>query len=255
MASTRSPSSVSLICGIKKRRRIFCALGSAIRISPSQIPIARRQSGFRHAKSGRKRPNLASICPSFELSASKKASFRFRRMPRKMLQFKELGHRIPGSSTVEHSAVNRRVASSNLARGANLVFLQRLKVLASVNLGRFALGRKPKALCSNSDGRAGPSFLNSAKYAAFGSESSGHSLSAMGGSNSIGSSGHVWIGGADRHSERALIPRAKCLPDIRQSAISFCRPPLADCRPGLCTRRRPLFLLECSWTPQRSNSK
>src|SRR5882724_6406103 len=26
----------------------------------------------------------------------------------------------PGSSTVEHSAVNRRVASSNLARGANL---------------------------------------------------------------------------------------------------------------------------------------
>src|SRR5260370_29796415 len=28
----------------------------------------------------------------------------------------------PGSSTVEHSAVNRRVASSNLARGANLIF-------------------------------------------------------------------------------------------------------------------------------------
>src|SRR5215469_5719407 len=26
---------------------------------------------------------------------------------------------IPGSSTVEHSAVNRRVASSNVARGAN----------------------------------------------------------------------------------------------------------------------------------------
>jgi hypothetical protein len=29
---------------------------------------------------------------------------------------------IPGSSMVEHSAVNRRVASSNLARGANLIF-------------------------------------------------------------------------------------------------------------------------------------
>ena len=28
--------------------------------------------------------------------------------------------RFPGSSMVEHSAVNRRVASSNLARGANL---------------------------------------------------------------------------------------------------------------------------------------
>ena len=29
---------------------------------------------------------------------------------------------VPGSSTVEHSAVNRRVASSNLARGANFSF-------------------------------------------------------------------------------------------------------------------------------------
>jgi hypothetical protein len=28
--------------------------------------------------------------------------------------------RFPGSSTVEHSAVNRRVASSNLARGAKV---------------------------------------------------------------------------------------------------------------------------------------
>jgi hypothetical protein len=31
----------------------------------------------------------------------------------------KLSARFPGSSTVEHSAVNRRVASSNLARGAN----------------------------------------------------------------------------------------------------------------------------------------
>src|SRR5487761_306421 len=31
-------------------------------------------------------------------------------------------HRFPGSSMVEHSAVNRRVASSNLARGANFSF-------------------------------------------------------------------------------------------------------------------------------------
>ena len=30
--------------------------------------------------------------------------------------------RFPGSSMVEHSAVNRRVASSNLARGANFSF-------------------------------------------------------------------------------------------------------------------------------------
>ena len=34
---------------------------------------------------------------------------------------------IPGSSTVEHSAVNRRVASSNLARGANLFVVNHLK--------------------------------------------------------------------------------------------------------------------------------
>src|SRR5215469_10698564 len=32
----------------------------------------------------------------------------------------------PGSSMVEHSAVNRRVASSNLARGANLKFCPQL---------------------------------------------------------------------------------------------------------------------------------
>jgi hypothetical protein len=41
-------------------------------------------------------------------------------MPRKVLEFEELGPQVPGSSTVEHSAVNRRVASSNLARGAKL---------------------------------------------------------------------------------------------------------------------------------------
>ena len=41
--------------------------------------------------------------------------------PREMLQFEKLGLLIPGSSMVEHSAVNRRVASSNLARGANLL--------------------------------------------------------------------------------------------------------------------------------------
>jgi hypothetical protein len=33
-----------------------------------------------------------------------------------------LNNLLPGSSTVEHSAVNRRVASSNLARGANFSF-------------------------------------------------------------------------------------------------------------------------------------
>ena len=79
-----------------------------------------------------KRPNLASICPNFVPNVPKRASFRFRKMPPKVLQFKKLGHQVPGSSTVEHSAVNRRVASSNLARGAN--FFLRKYVAAMVFL-------------------------------------------------------------------------------------------------------------------------
>src|SRR5258708_26552469 len=35
----------------------------------------------------------------------------------------------PGSSTVEHSAVNRRVASSNLARGAKILLYQAITEL------------------------------------------------------------------------------------------------------------------------------
>src|SRR5882724_10394272 len=46
---------------------------------------------------------------------------------------------IPGSSMVEHSAVNRRVASSNLARGAKSLFVNHLKL--------SAVGLEPKA-CS-----------------------------------------------------------------------------------------------------------
>ena len=41
----------------------------------------------------------------------------------------------PGSSTVEHSAVNRRVASSNLARGA-ILFLD-LPRIQKTNLGQI----------------------------------------------------------------------------------------------------------------------
>ena len=37
---------------------------------------------------------------------------------KRQLNYQKMGM-IPGSSMVEHSAVNRRVASSNLARGAN----------------------------------------------------------------------------------------------------------------------------------------
>src|SRR6266403_5716076 len=45
----------------------------------------------------------------------------------------------PGSSMVEHSAVNRRVASSNLARGANLRFFSHLN--ATRTFGSLPKGR------------------------------------------------------------------------------------------------------------------
>ena len=117
----RSAGSVSLICGIRERRKIFCASGSAMLTSRRRIATARCRSGSRAAKSGRKKPESGSICPHLVPNVRKRASFRFREMPRKMIQFEKLGPRVPGSSTVEHSAVNRRVASSNLARGANLL--------------------------------------------------------------------------------------------------------------------------------------
>src|SRR6267143_5920743 len=40
----------------------------------------------------------------------------------------------PGSSTVEHSAVNRRVGSSNLPRGAKSLFVNHLKLSRAVGL-------------------------------------------------------------------------------------------------------------------------
>src|SRR5258708_39575931 len=54
----------------------------------------------------------------------------------------------PGSSTVEHSAVNRRVASSNLARGATFLrfCFQRLPPIPHV---RFELKPKSRKLSLN----------------------------------------------------------------------------------------------------------
>jgi hypothetical protein len=45
----------------------------------------------------------------------------------------------PGSSTVEHSAVNRRVASSNLARGAKSI-KNSAKLFAVANIPFYELG-------------------------------------------------------------------------------------------------------------------
>ena len=51
-----------------------------------------------------------------------------------LLQEPSLPARFPGSSMVEHSAVNRRVASSNLARGAKPFFFNHLSFSESQNL-------------------------------------------------------------------------------------------------------------------------
>src|SRR5882762_4005011 len=51
-----------------------------------------------------------------------RAWFPCSRPQRKVLKWLEIAVQFPGSSMVEHSAVNRRVASSNLARGANFSF-------------------------------------------------------------------------------------------------------------------------------------
>ena len=71
-------------------------------------------------QAGKKRDLAHKVCP-----ATRVALFR-------CLYYNEKNRvaRFPGSSTVEHSAVNRRVASSNLARGAN--FLLENKWLAEV---------------------------------------------------------------------------------------------------------------------------
>src|SRR6266403_4792747 len=61
------------------------------------------------------------------------------RPQRKVLKWLEMAVRFPGSSTVEHSAVNRRVASSNLARGANLRFFSHLN--ATRTFGLLPMGR------------------------------------------------------------------------------------------------------------------
>jgi hypothetical protein len=46
--------------------------------------------------------NLPAICTQ----CSKESVIRLRKMPRKVIQFDKLGPQVPGSSTVEHSAVN-----------------------------------------------------------------------------------------------------------------------------------------------------
>src|SRR6266446_7993354 len=61
--------------------------------------------------------------------------------------------RFPGSSTVEHSAVNRRVASSNLARGANLRFFSHLN--ATRTFGPLPKGRWFKSGPRNHFDKAG----------------------------------------------------------------------------------------------------
>ena len=66
------------------------------------------------------------------------------KLPHSVVESKLLGP-FPGSSTVEHSAVNRRVASSNLARGA--IFFQTHNLLVK------CLGRKSPVTLAVRPGR------------------------------------------------------------------------------------------------------
>ena len=69
-------------------------------------------------------------CTQFVPNVPKGVIRKPKKMPRKVLQFGELGLRFPGSSMVERSAVNRNVAGSSPARGANF-FSELSEVLAS----------------------------------------------------------------------------------------------------------------------------
>ena len=70
---------------------------------------------------------------------SPKSGLQLRRKHQKMGVF-------PGSSMVEHSAVNRRVASSNLARGANFSFF--LNYLETVIFSSFWFCGKLSRKCN-----------------------------------------------------------------------------------------------------------
>ena len=69
----------------------------------------------------------------------------------------ELSARFPGSSTVEHSAVNRRVASSNLARGANLIFNPSISYATFFNFDFWCFGSPSSPIELSSAGNSNPS--------------------------------------------------------------------------------------------------
>src|SRR6266704_7183250 len=79
---------------------------------------------------GSKESDLALLCPV----CPNPISSWMKSTRRNLLQLEEIASQFPGSSTVEHSAVNRRVASSNLARGANSFSFKRLLKLRSHDL-------------------------------------------------------------------------------------------------------------------------
>src|SRR6266576_2320649 len=70
---------------------------------------------------------------------------------------------IPGSSMVEHSAVNRRVASSNLARGAKPHYFSDLNFRCLLNFGRLTFGSEPRRRWFKSS-RADPLFSCSCSH-------------------------------------------------------------------------------------------
>src|ERR1700726_3170563 len=85
---------------------------------PSHVSLEKNSRGNILAKSGR---TDAKICRWHRTKFTSEDAVVIPEIcPREMLQFEKLVLLLPGSSMVEHSAVNRRAASSNLARGAKL---------------------------------------------------------------------------------------------------------------------------------------
>src|SRR5437667_7586525 len=86
---------------------------------------------------GSKESDLALLCPV----CPNPISSWMKSTRRNLLQLEEIASQFPGSSTVEHSAVNRRVASSNLARGAKILLYQAITEFGqSIRLATECLG-------------------------------------------------------------------------------------------------------------------
>jgi hypothetical protein len=97
-------------CRVKRRRSFRARANAARRVECGRLRSLRA--------SVRSAPALATMCAlACRVDSARRVVYTFLARHAPQLQARPL---LPGSSMVEHSAVNRRVASSNLARGAIL---------------------------------------------------------------------------------------------------------------------------------------